>query len=623
MTGPLAALLALLAGPARGADDTGLTAPGAPAVAVPATPSPPYRSPVYGWPPDSLPTTPMPGNPAVRVRTPGARVNRASDLGLSLRTSCAWPDWVEKGYLPIHIELDEQLGRSRALTLSLKRGYSDNGHEITREISLEPRGHLALDVAVPGFGPGQPSYNVTVTDHERGGEAAVYDVGASSWAGPTRDELMLVGRTLPELGAIDRYTAATPYMLWSAATFDDLPRGPDAVAAWTSLDVVVLDVTAGFPPAETLDPLLTWVRLGGALVIAGPEQAPPPAVAAWMQTRFWDPDLIGLDEPVYDMGMGRLVWYQVDRPDWDSTQAQALVIALQADGGKRNYIPDPDREGEGWLHIRTEDLSFALRGAIAGILLLVALIMGPVNLGAVHLSRRPSLLLVSTPILAVICSLTLLTWGLLRNGLDLKGTSRSLTLLDQRSGEAITLEGRAIYAGRAVASGLHPGPGTLVLPGEPRDDDGTYLIEGAEDRRISGTLFLPVRETTQLRVLSARATPRRLDVQGQTVGNHLGATIRQLVLRDAQGACWSLGQLPDGALGQLDRLPETEVRATTTAIMLGSPAGMGTTAIYVEPPLRTGTWMASVEGQPFRDDLGLTMLDQPGIAVVTGILEVP
>lgn len=611
-------VLTLLCGPGR-ADDTGLTTPTTPVAAV-AAPAP---ASIAGWPPDSLPTIPMPGNPAVKVRAPGARTDRGDAFGLSLRTSSAWPDWVEKGYQPIHIELDEQQGKARELTLTLERSYQPSIGRITREITLDAGAHLALDLAVPGFGPGQPTYDVIVVDHAREGALKVFNLGAPSWAGPTRDELLMVGRTLPELGALDRYTSATPYMLWSAATFDDLPRGVDAVAAWTSLDVVVLDVTAGFPAPDVLDPLLTWVRMGGALVLAGPAQAPPPAIAAWMQPRFRSRILIGLDQPVYEMGLGRLAWYEAARPDWDAPKAQALVIALQADGEKRSLIPDPDRQSDPWFYTAPEDLTLRLRGNIAAIMLLVALILGPLNLGVVHLSRRPALLLVSTPVLAVLCSLLLVAWGLLRNGLDLKATSHTFTLLDQRSGEAITIEGRSMYAGRAVASGLRPGPGTLVLPGRVDDDEGSYLFEGADDRRISGSRFLPVRETTQLVLFSARATPRRLEVQGQTVRNALGAPILELIVADAQGACWRIDQLADGGTGQLNAISAADAIDRAWQLRLRGLTGLGTRQRTWEPMLERGTYVAIVGGQPFRDDLGLTMVDQAGIALVQGILETP
>lgn len=615
-------LSALAAGVAR-AQDTGIPRP-EPAVPVPAS----YTIGASDWPPDALPTVPMPGDPTRQVRSPGARRQTDNQLGLEVTVSSPWPVWVEKGMLPVQIRVENTTQKRRALSLALAHDMGGGSRRVERVLTLGPKERAQLDVAIPGFGPGMPTYTLSVRDPAQTGTIELWNIGAPNWAGPVQHNVLLVGQTLPALGVLDDITAASPYALWSAATWDDLPRGPDALASWTSLDMVVLDMRAGPPPDEVLAPLLAWARLGGVLVLGPGEGALPWSVQPWVEERFAWPAaeaIPGLTR--YAFGFGTLVL--AERDDWASPEVAPLVWDALQRGVQRARIPDPVRSfDDPLLSARMPGVGNLPRGPLSALLLGLALLMGPVNLAGVALSRRPSLLLISTPLLALGSSLLLVTWGLLRDGLEVKVSSRTVTLLDQRSRTATTLEGRALYAGRAQAQGLRPAAGTVVLP---RDHyaEGSWRYSGEEAREIAGSRFLPARQQVELVLLSERSTARALVVgaassDGQTVTNQLGATIERLVLRDASGQWWLGEGVQDGAGANLRRADLTEASGWITSLgdltlPMNAPGGELLTLDGLPP----GAWLATLDGQPFRDDLGLSVIERPGYAAVLGVLEVP
>ncbi len=607
--------LTFLPGAAR-AQDTGAV----PAAVMPVAPTPATS---FGdWPPDSLPTVPMPGDPSALVRAPGPRSESMIDHGLELRVSAPWPAWVQRGWIPLTVSVENREQRPRELALLLGLDYNLRSQSITRSMSLGPGAREELRLCVPSFGPQMASYQVRAREEETPGYVELYSQGAPNWAGPAQHNLLLVGPTLPELGALDRYTAATPYTLWSAATWADLPTGSGALPCWTSLDVVVLDARQGLPPAEALEPLLGWARLGGQLVVAGAPEVPP-AIQPWVEERFAWPETLG-EGRRYALGMGTL--FLAPRADaWAEIDLATRIAELANASDRRSRVPDTDgTAGADLLDISMFGVGNIPRPILALLLVGLAGLLGPVNLLVVWLARRPPLLLFTTPLLAVTSSGGLLVWGLTRDGLEVKVASSSLTVLDQRARRASSVEMRAIYAGQAQEHGLRPAAGTVVLP-RFYHEDGSWQITGDEALEISGTRFLPTRQQTQILVLSDRATALGLElVSGAPprVTNRLGAPVERLILRDADGDYWLGQDIEDGASAPLRGASVQEAagyinRVGQQTLPMGQPGG----DLLTPGGLPPGSYLATLDGQPFRDDLGLTVVDRPGNAAVLGVLE--
>lgn len=580
------------------------------------------------WPPDSLPTVSLPEDPSQQVRPPGARQVGDRDQELAVEVLQPWPVWVEKGYLPLRLTVENLADRARVVELSLAPEYAPGGGEARRALALDAGERRVVDLAVPGFGPGMASYALSVGEAGSRRPLSLYGLGAPSWAGPADMNVLWVGAEPPALGLLDRWTRATPFALWSSARHEDLPRGPDALAAWTSLDLVVLEIRGGLPSAEALAPLLAWVRLGGTLLLRGPEQPLPPELEAWTEPRFALTLESGAEVGrAWSMGHGVLAWTAREE-GWDQAPLSGLAWELIQRGRERLVVPDPSTIGQPLaLAVRMDGVGELPRGTLSLVLIGLALLLGPLNLGLVALSRRPPLLLLSTPLLAFGSSAALVAWGLLRDGLDIKVQSSAVTVLDQRLGRASTQEGRLIYAGRAQREGLRPGAGTVVLPVDLYAQSG-WRVEGEQGRELSGARFLPTRQKVELRVLGDRESARSLelaDEAGRPVAtNRLGAGVLRLVLHRADGSWWLGEDLADGASAGLRAATREQAAGWVNELAdLALPMNVPGGDRLGEDGLPPGTWLATLDGQPFRDDLGLQSVDLPGHAAVYGVLEGP
>ena len=91
-----------------------------------------------------------------------------------------------------------------------------------------------------------------------------------------------------------------------------------------------------------------------------------------------------------------------------------------------------------------------------------ALIAGPLSYVLLRRRKRLTAFLVLLPTLGIVFSAAILLYGLLSEGTGIRGSVRSLTILDQRAHEAVTRSGRTLYA--AFSPGLlRLDPQTLLL----------------------------------------------------------------------------------------------------------------------------------------------------------------
>jgi LPXTG-motif cell wall-anchored protein len=91
-----------------------------------------------------------------------------------------------------------------------------------------------------------------------------------------------------------------------------------------------------------------------------------------------------------------------------------------------------------------------------------ALIAGPLSYVLLRRRKRLTAFLVLLPALGIVFSGAILLYGLLSEGTGIRGSVRSLTVLDQRAHEAVTRSGRTLYAAFSPG-GLRLDPQTLLL----------------------------------------------------------------------------------------------------------------------------------------------------------------
>ena len=194
------------------------------------------------------------------------------------------------------------------------------------------------------------------------------------------------------------------------------------------------------------------------------------------------------------------------------------------------------------------------------VIVLFALVAGPINFILLWRWRRPMLALVTVPALGFGTTAVILVYGFLHDGFVVRGVVTSWTLLDQGRHEAVTIAARTLFAGRAPGT-LSMGADSLVL--SPRS---TQRPEGAADRwhydaehqRLDGGV-LPSRTATPLCSLQQGVIRERLTVQRQAGSLRVLTDggmqpIGPMVLRDLEGAYWlgeanGLRQVSDGEAG--------------------------------------------------------------------------
>lgn len=248
------------------------------------------------------------------------------------------------------------------------------------------------------------------------------------------------------------------------------------------------------------------------------------------------------------------------------------------------------------------------------IILLFAVLAGPVNFRWLRRRKRPMLALLTVPALGVMTTVVILSYGVWHDGLGVRGVQRSWTVLDQVDGEGATVTARTLFAGLSPTD-LQLGDGSLLLSERAGRDE----TETADSWRLdadAGTLeggVLPSRTITPL--LGAQQGPMRARVALRRSGDLLQASsdsgmrlIGRSAVRDLDGAYWSG---IDGAFSKVDaaegaRLFEA-LRREAHAFWIGQAAEASSRRSLAVLPVwgAPGTYAGRVDAAPWVDQHGL------------------
>jgi len=270
--------------------------------------------------------------------------------------------------------------------------------------------------------------------------------------------------------------------------------------------------------------------------------------------------------------------------------------------------------------------------SFAGLLMLFAIVIGPVNFLTVRKRKNPVILLLTIPAIALVTTVALLAYGIYFQGVDVKTASYSVAVLDQREHRSACVESRQFFAGLAPAAGLALGPGTIVhawpLDGSYSSwNRKRYEVELEGGALLAGD-YLPSRRATSQVVAVERAERGRLDVKRSgnalAVDNNLGVGVKHLTVRDPEGRFFVFdGNLAPGASAELqvaERLEELDVAIDQ---ILTRTLPLTDHRLTFEPAKRAipaGCYLAELERGPFRDDCGIEMSELAGAHVVLGVL---
>jgi hypothetical protein len=199
-------------------------------------------------------------------------------------------------------------------------------------------------------------------------------------------------------------------------------------------------------------------------------------------------------------------------------------------------------------------------------ILIFAVVAGPVNFLLVRRMRRPLLLLLTVPALGFGTTLLLLLHGLWHDGLGVRGMVHSYSYLDQEQHEVATFADRTLFAGFSPGRLSLDADSLLVAPacfvsahGERNDppfvvDWSRGTVEGGVLPSRTLTTLLSARQAAERARLRARILPDG-DLELLTDGDL--KPIGEILWCDASGQCWR---------GEAPRLARCDAQSAAAAL---------------------------------------------------------
>lgn len=189
---------------------------------------------------------------------------------------------------------------------------------------------------------------------------------------------------------------------------------------------------------------------------------------------------------------------------------------------------------------------------------LFVLAIGPLNYFWLRRRGRLYLLVIVVPFAACVVTFGLFGYAILADGLDVRVRARTLTQLDQRTGQAVCWSRISYYAGLAPSGGLVLPDDVVVLPLTANDDEASdmprrqnVIWSPHEQALVSG--WLPSRTPMQFITVRSRASQaalRVLPARGGAdlhVANQLGTRVLRLLLSDDEGRHYRAANIAAGA----------------------------------------------------------------------------
>lgn len=565
--------------------------------------------------------------------------------GLRIGIDADWVMQTAPGYLPVRLDITN-LSEARVIQI-LERGtrftspyfpalgrptglrYSHGSMTVRREVTLARGARIRFALTVPVFAT---SENFQFEVREEGALlASLGSMGLQSSLPPAEAGALLIAAPSSPLAARAAgwvrpvVSPAAARMMTTppgAAAYKSPPldlvlepaRVPATWLAFTSLRAVVLGTHDWDAlTREQQDALRSWVACGGDLLIVDGEVPRAFHTAA--------PGAVPAGVGAVPFFLGHV--HRVQSADLDASGLEMTLTGLMSLRDANWSLPA--NRAAGWNASGTRGFRQPIDGVgtvrarvYLSILLLFSLLIGPVNYLFLHRHRRQALIVVTTPILAVLFLVVLGGYVVIGEGFGLHLRSATLTVLDQSRQAAATRASVSMYAaGRTPSAGLQFSRETAVFPlgGVASNEDLHLNLTNAQE--FSSGL-VRARTPVNFETASFRTARERLVVtrtaEGLQVVNGLGGTVRQLLVfagdrpyrlpspLDAQGRA----TLAPSATSQMVLDPLHPMVSRFDGVMTRQPAG---------------SYLAVLDRSPFWDP-GAERTDERGsLHVVLGFLE--
>ena len=320
------------------------------------------------------------------------------------------------GYLPVRVKIANNLDTDRTIQLEFQSGNSSDGNHSTSDFPFTaPAGKsVTRDILVPLSPAGTSSYswNTGVTARLSGslGDATNY---LNSMENDAAQPAVLLSDALftPNASALDaamKGGSGGSGRDAFAAKFDP-KQLPDSWLAFSGYDSVLMtDTDWTNTPAGSRNAILAWLRLGGQLIIYSTHSA----------------DAKSLGIPI-DASFGN-VKFQSIPSDMKLAPGPTLDLVGKSNPTKRrNESIATDYDGRWQLqgHFGSQKFRYEL---FIIVLVLFAILVGPVNLFVFAKSGQRHKLFITTPLISLAASLILIALIIIQDGFGGSGMRRVL-----------------------------------------------------------------------------------------------------------------------------------------------------------------------------------------------------
>lgn len=362
----------------------------------------------------------------------------------------------------------------------------------------------------------------------------------------TRDT---IGATVTALSSLKSSYYGDPYVAHAHHT----DVWPETWLGYTRFLVVAVSVSRW----DTLEPtrkraMLDYAAAGGMLVFVGAEQ-PRDLEADFTTTEQIRLDWHGLSAQSLGHGTVYTVPESLELDRWTD-------VIQAAERTARWRTPSRRLSNDIESLPMTEHLELPVRSLLA-LLVVFGVLIGPVNVLALTMLRRPVLLFITTPLLGVCFAAGVFAFGFLADGVKPSARSATLVVLDQQRQQAVSATLAAYYAPLTPGDGVAFSPTACVMPSTDSDSfRSSYrpsivslALTGAEQRFTSG--LIRARMPSYIRLLNVETRRERVLIEHTAEGvvalNGFASEIDSLWYADESGAVYTGGPIAAGAQAAL------------------------------------------------------------------------
>lgn len=402
-----------------------------------------------------------------------------------------------------------------------------------------------------------------------------------------------------------------------------LAREPRPLAEWSAnwlgytryMAVMITRSDFSSMPREQAEALRSYVLSGGTLAIL--YRSKQPSLAAWSE--HWPMADLPTDESApenwsSDFGLGSIQMIQTNPPlEWDAKRWMNQLDLWRNAARSRATVRDTESANRDMPVV--EGQVTPARGMLL-VMVIFAVVIGPINILVLKLLKRPMLLLLTVPLIALIFSAGVMVYSILSEGISPKARTQALTLLDQRAHRAVTVGVCGYYAPLTPGNGVWFDENTAVTPqvdrhrgyyyggntGRARSLDvtnGQHLYSGWVAARVPAHLLLRKCETRRERLQVTTEDDGTISVV-----NGLGSDIVKLVLVDHDGRRWTKNSIPAGQNVALDSSAQkSEPQPSSIPELIRRDDWTATKSVARNPDefLTPGSYFVQLGDSPFLD----------------------